>query len=437
MTSILQSAMSFMETGLMRIERLSTENPGMEFKWLIQHFTKDNLIKCFHELGRKKAVGIDGRSKDEYEMNLEENIEFLIERMKGLKYYPAPVREVKIPKGNGKFRPLGISNIEDKIVQSMFAKVLNAIYEPLFSDSSYGFRSERSCHDAIRDIHKYVSRLRYGVVIDVDLSNFFGTIDHRKLIQILEIKIKDKTFIRYIVRMLRSGILTEGELKKSDTGTPQGSIVSPVLANIFAHYAIDQWLEATVPKYLYGNIHVVRYADDFVIFTNKKDVPRILEAFKGRLERFSLEFNLEKTKVINFSKTDYVNGEKQDDLNYLGFTFYFGRSRKGKAIVKVKTNKKTFTKKLKEITGWCKANRNVYRLGELWKTFISKVRGHIQYYGVSHNCKMVNCFVREATRAFFKWVNRRSQRKSFNWEKFSLYMELRPLPVVKVIHRLF
>jgi len=210
MTSIIQSAMSFMETGLMRIERLSKENQEMKFKWLIQHFTKDNLTKCFHELGRKKAVGIDGKSKDEYGKNLEENIEFLIERMKGLKYYPAPVREVKIPKGNGKFRPLGISNIEDKIVQSMFAKVLNAIYEPLFSDSSYGFRPGRSCHNAIRDIHKYVSKLRYGVVIDVDLSNFFGTIDHRKLIQILEIKIKDKTFIRYIVRMLRSGILTDG-----------------------------------------------------------------------------------------------------------------------------------------------------------------------------------------------------------------------------------
>ena len=437
MTSIIQSAMSFMETGLMRIERLSKENQEMKFKWLIQHFTKDNLTKCFHELGRKKAVGIDGKSKDEYGKNLEENIEFLIERMKGLKYYPAPVREVKIPKGNGKFRPLGISNIEDKIVQSMFAKVLNAIYEPLFSDSSYGFRPGRSCHNAIRDIHKYVSKLRYGVVIDVDLSNFFGTIDHRKLIQILEIKIKDKTFIRYIVRMLRSGILTDGELKKSDTGTPQGSIVSPVLANIFAHYAIDQWLITTVPKYLHGNIHFVRYADDFVIFTNKRDVPRIIKALKGRLERFSLELNLGKTKVINFSKTDYVKGKKQDDLDYLGFTFYFGRSRKGKALVKIKTNRKTFTKKLKEIMGWCKANRNIRRLNELWKTFISKVRGHIQYYSVSHNCKMVNSFVREATRAFYKWINRRSQRKSFNWEKFSQYMKLRPLPVVKIIHRLF
>ena len=437
MTSILQSAMSFMETGLMRIERLSTENPEMEFKWLIQHFTKDNLIKCFHELGRKKAVGIDGRSKDEYGKNLEENIESLIERMKGLKYYPAPVREVKIPKGNGKYRPLGISNIEDKIVQSMFAKVLTAIYEPLFSNSSYGFRPERSCHDAIKDIHSYVSELKHGVVIDVDLSNFFGTIDHRKLIQILEIKIKDETFIRYIVRMLRAGILTDGELTKSDFGTPQGSICSPVLANIFAHYAIDKWMETTVPKYLYGSVHIVRYADDFVIFTNESDVPRILKALKGRLERFSLELNLEKTKVVNFSKSDYVKGIKQGELNYLGLTFYFGRSRKGKALVKIKTNRKTFNKKLKEITAWCKTNRNKYRLAELWKTFSAKVRGHIQYYGVSHNFKALSTFIYEAKRIFFKWINRRSQKKSFNWKKFELYMKLKPLPTTKIVHRLF
>ncbi len=307
-----------METKLKKIEKLSSENPKMEYKMLIGHFSKRNLICCFNELDGKKAKGIDGVSKDEYGENLEENIESLIDRMKKLKYYPAPVREVKIPKGNGKYRPLGISNIEDKIIQSMYAKILTKIYEPIFIEESFGFRPGRSCHDAVKSVHQYVSKTNHGVVLDVDLSNFFGTINHRKLIQLLEIKIKDRTFIRYIVRMIRAGILADGELKRSDEGSPQGSIVSPVLANIFAHYAIDLWIkdEEMQSKYLHGNIHFVRYADDFIICTNKMDASRIVKALEGRLKRFGLKINKEKTKVINFSKAeldkyDYKNKGEQ------------------------------------------------------------------------------------------------------------------------------
>lgn len=438
-----------METKLKKIEKLSSENPKMEYKKLIGHFSKRNLICCFHELDGKKAKGIDGVSKDEYGENLEENIESLIERMKKLKYYPAPVREVKIPKGNGKYRPLGISNIEDKIIQSMYAKILTKIYEPIFIEESFGFRPGRSCHDAVKSIHKYVNRTNYGVVIDVDLSNFFGTINHRKLIQLLEIKIKDRTFIRYIVRMLRAGILADGELKKSDEGSPQGSIVSPVLANIFAHYAIDLWIndKEMQNKYLRGGIHFVRYADDFVICTNKMDAPRIIKALEGRLQRFDLKINTEKTKVINFNKAELQSSKgnlrqkpkikKQGVINFLGFSLYCGKSKKGTPIVKIKTIGKTLSKKLKEFTIWCKSNRNKIRLGALWKTFILKVRGHIQYYGISHNFKSVNLYIFQARKIFFKWINRRSQRKSFNWKKFALFEALNPLPKAKIVHRLF
>lgn len=426
-----------METKLKRIETLSKENPRMEFKWLIQHFTKENLISCFHELGRKKAVGVDGVSKDEYGENLEKNIESLITRMKGLKYYPAPVREVKIPKGNGKYRPLGISNIEDKIVQLLYAKILSSIYEPLFIDESYGFRPKRGCHNAVKDIYQYLSTKYDGVVIDVDLSNFFGTINHRKLIQLLEIKIKDRVFIRYIVRMLRSGVLVEGELQKRDDGTPQGSIVSPVLSNIFAHYAIDIWMKEVVPKYLRGKVHLVRYADDFCICTNKTDAPRILEALEKRLGRFSLKMNPDKTKVVEFSRNLQNKGIRQETIKFLGFTLFFGRSRKGKLIVKIKTNGKVFAAKLKAITAWCKENRNKLRLRYLWKTFQAKIRGHIQYYGVSFNFASVSLFIYEAKRIFFKWINRRSQKKSFDWKKFGKFEELFPLPKARIVHRFF
>lgn len=425
-----------METKLKRIMELSNENHKMKFKWLIQHFNKENLISCFHALDGKKAVGIDGITKDEYGKNLEKNIDCLIQRMKNLKYYPAPVRGVKIPKGNGKYRPLGISNIEDKIVQMMFSKILEAIYEPLFMGQSYGFRPKRSCHDAIKDVYTYLNRKNYGSVIDLDLRNYFGTIDHRKLIQLLEMKIDDRTFIRYIVRMLKAGVLTNGELKKGDEGTPQGSIVSPILANIFAHYAIDIFLKDLAFK-TRSEIYFVRYCDDIIVYSNKKNAEKVLSELRKRLERFSLELNEDKTVIVNFSKEYFRKGNKQGTFNFLGFTFYLGLSRKNRVTVKIKTISKTLTRKLKEITIWCKLNRSRYRLKFLWNIFKSKIRGHIEYYGISHNFRSVSNFIFNARRIFFKWINKRSQKKSFDWKKFESFENLFPLPKAKIVHKFF
>ena len=237
--------------------------------------------------------------------------------------------------------------------------------------------------------------------------------------------------------MLRAGILADGELRKGEDGTPQGSICSPVLANIFAHYCIDQWVKHEIPKYLHGSIHLVRYADDLVIITNKTDAPRIMQALNGRLNRFSLQLNEEKTKMINFSKPEFNKTNRQEGFNFLGFTIYLGRSKTGKGIVKIRTASKTLSKKLKDFTTWCKENRCKYRLKELWKTFQSKVRGHIQYYGVSHNMERLQRFIHTTELIFFKWINRRSQKKSFNWVKFKLFMELHPLPKPRIVHRLF
>lgn len=437
MNAALTKCKQEMETKLKKIAILSRENRRMKFDWLIQHFSKENLTICFHELDGKKAKGEDGVSKEEYGENLDKNVENLIERMKSLNYYPAPVREVKIPKDNGKYRPLGISNIEDKIIQMMYAKILSAIYEPIFSEQSYGFRPRRGCIDAVRDMFQYLSRKNYGAIIDVDLSNFFGTINHRKLILLLEMKIKDRTFIRYIVRMLKSGILSNGELKISDIGTPQGSIVSPVLANIFAHYAMDTWIENELKNEIDGDIHFVRYADDFIIYSYKRNAENIMQKLKKRLDRFSLVMNEEKSRISDFSKGYAAKDHRQETFNFLGFTFYIGKSRKGKMLVKIKTDRKRFTDKIKQMTTWCKFNRNKYRLKQLWKMFLAKIRGHVQYYGVSHNYENLENFVYLSERIFFKWINRRSQKKSFNWEKFNLFKEQNPLPIPKIVHRLF
>jgi group II intron reverse transcriptase/maturase len=234
------------DTKLKRIAELSGKDPKMKFNWLMPHFNKENLIGCFRELDGRKAVGIDKQTKEDYATNLESNIEDLINRMKSMSYRPQPVKEVLIPKMNGKFRSLGIACIEDKIVQSMMAKVLGAIYEPLFRNSSYGFRPNRNCHQAVKVVLNQIYGNWCNMILDIDLENYFGSIDQKKLVALLRLKIKDETFIRYVVRTLKSGILTQEGFKRSDEGMAQGSICSPILANIFAHYALDIWFEDVV-----------------------------------------------------------------------------------------------------------------------------------------------------------------------------------------------
>jgi RNA-directed DNA polymerase len=428
------------ETKLLRISKLSSEDSKMKFRWLMPHFNKDTLIRCFNELSGRKAVGIDGKTKDEYGIRLEENIENLIARMKTMSYRPGPVREVLIPKDGqkGKFRPLGISNFEDKIVQMMSAKILGAIYEPIFLDCSYGFRPGRSCHMAVKALSTYLFRNQCEVVIDVDLSNFFGTIDHGKLVRLLRMKIIEGTFIRYIIRMLKAGILSDGELRKTDEGSPQGSVVSPILSNIFAHYAIDVWFETVVKKYSKGKIALFRYCDDIVVCCEyRSDADRIMKSLKGRLDRFSLKLNEDKTKVVPFKKRNFDKGIKQGTFDFLGFKFYIARSRKGGVTVKLRTNSKRSRTKLKNMKTWIMKYRHTYKLKDLWMKFCIKLNGHIRYYSVSFNYDSVSAFMQKAVKIFFKWINRRSQRKSITWDKFNKFILKYPLPKIIIYHSLF
>jgi group II intron reverse transcriptase/maturase len=403
-------------------------------------FNRESLLECFHELDKNKAVGIDGVNKMAYAMNLNGNIEALITKMKNMAYRPGPVREVLIPKEGkpGATRPLGISNLEDKIVQKMTQKVLESIYEPLFLECSHGFRPGRGCHTAIQALQDHLFGNDVQTVIDIDLKNFFGTIDHLQLENILKEKIKDPKFMRYINRMFKSGDLTDGELKISDEGVPQGSICSPILSNIFAHYAIDAWIEEMVKPACKGTVELFRYADDGVICCQyEADAQRIRQSLAKRLEKFKLQLNEEKTKLVAFDKKAAAQGMEQGTFDFLGFTFYWGKSRTGRVIPKLETRGKTMRTKLTRVKEWIKKERNQRPLKELWKTLKAKLRGHIQYYGVSHNSFRVKSFLYGVTKIMFKWLNRRSQRKSFTWEKFQLFLEKDPLPEAKVVHRLF
>jgi RNA-directed DNA polymerase len=427
-------------TKLNRITWLSAQDSEKEFHCLMHLFNEESLTECFHKLDAKKAVGVDGISKAMYGKVLINNIKELTNKMKNMAYRPSPVKEVLIPKEGkpGATRPLGISILEDKIVQGMMQKVLESIYEPLFLECSFGFRPGKSCHDAIKALTNHLYTNNTQTVIDIDLKNFFGTIDHELLKQILETKIKDSRFMRYISRMFKAGVLANGELTISDEGVPQGSICSPILANVFAHFAIDLWIRDMVKPNCKGKVELFRYADDAVICCQyEEDARRIKNTLGKRLEKFKLHINEDKTKLISFDKEAMARGIDQGTFDFLGFTFYLGKSKTGRLIPKLKTRAKTLSSKLKKVALWFKGIKDKYPTKVIWKTFCAKIRGHIQYYGVSHNYDAIEKFFRESKRIAYKWLNRRSQRKSFTWDKFILFIDKNPLPKVRIVHKLF
>jgi len=424
---------------LKRIAWLSSKDESKKFNNLMHLFNEELLTACYHELDGKKAIGVDRVSKADYGEKLQENIQNLVARMKKMAYRPGNIREVKIPKEGcpGKTRTLGISNFEDKIVQKMMQKILESIYDPIFIKRSYGFRPGVGCHDAIRDIMHHLHENEVENVIDIDLANFFGTIDRKMMIEILQEKIQDKNLIRYIVRMFKAGILSNGELTVSEEGVVQGSVCSPIIANIFAHYVLDKWMEEVVKKHCKGKVELFRYCDDGVICCRyEEDAIRIRAVLAKRLDKYKLKLNEEKTKMVKFSRASANKGKKQDSFDFLGFTMYLGKSRKGRVIPKLKSCGKRIRSKLKKVNEWCREIRNKHKLKVIWELFCSKLRGHIQYYGVTHNARTVGSFIHHAVKIMFKWLNRRSQRKSFDWSKFELFIQRNPLPKVKIYHSL-
>lgn len=428
------------ETKLKRIATLSAGNPKLKFAQLMHHFNEESLRTCYQELDGRKAKGSDGVDKEGYGKKLNANLKLLVERLKNMAYIPGAVRQVLIPKDGkpGATRPLGISNFEDKIVQKMMQKVLESIYEPLFYDNSYGFRPRRGCHDAVKALQNHLNDHVIETVIDVDLANFFGSIDRELLLSTVNKKVGDPKLLRYLKRMFKAGVLADGELTVGDEGVVQGSICSPILSNIFAHEVIDTWIEEMVKPLCKGSVKMIRYADDLVICCGRKeDAERIKKALAKRLAKYNLKMNEEKTKLVNFSRQKQSKGEKQETFDFLGFTFYLGISRRGKTVIKVKTKGKTLRAKLRKANEWARDIRNKYTLNNIMKQAAAKLRGHIQYYGVSHNYAAVSKFVMEIKRILFKWLNRRSQRKSFTWERFVKYLDKMDFPKAKICHSLF
>ena len=431
-----------MATKLDFISQCAAKESNLKFRSIMHHINKDSLKASFYELGRNRAPGVDGVSWQEYGKQLNTNIEDLLGRMKLMSYRPQAVRRVYISKGKNSKRPLGLPVIEDKMVQKSMAGVMEAIYEQDFYDCSYGFRPKRGCHQALKAVSKLINDRPINHVIEADIKGFFDNLSHKELMELVRVRITDKTFLRYIVRFLKSGYIESEELKETKKGTPQGGNISPMLANIFLHYVLDEWFEKEIKPSLRGQSYLVRYCDDFVILVQyKAEAQEILNKMRRRLKKYELELNKEKTRVLSFGYYEKENARKQqrrlNTFDFLGFTHYWSQTRKGKFKVGRKTSAKRLSRMCRTIGIWLKLIRNKVKLRKLWKVLQAKLRGHYQYYGVSDNWQSIMMFYRAVLRLVYKWINRRSQKQSFNWEQFTQYLKRYPLPKPCIVHSFY
>lgn len=392
---------------------------------LAAYINKDTVTASHKEMDGNKARGVDGVAKDDYGIHLEANVERLVRQMKSGSYKPEPIRRAYIPKdGSNKMRPLGISCYEDKLVENVIAQILTMVYEPKFYNDSFGFRPNKNCHQAVREVIEMVQYRKVSYIVEADIKGFFDNVDHEWLIKFLKHDIADKRFIEIIEKFLKAGIMENGQYIDSEKGTPQGNGASPVLANIYLHYVLDSWFNIVVKRQSQGQAYLIRYCDDFVCcFQNKWEA----EAFYGnlieRFKKFGLELALDKTKILEFGRFAKHNrkmrGEgKPETFDFLGFTFYCGENGDNRFFrCKVKTSRKKFCSKVKVMKEWIKRNR-VLPVGILIKKLNQKLRGHYQYYGVTDNTKMVKSFQNIAKWLLFKWLNRRSQKRSYNADTF-------------------
>jgi group II intron reverse transcriptase/maturase len=430
-----------METKLARIAEIAREKPKEVFTSLYHYLNKEMLLQCHRELSADKAAGVDEVTKGEYEKNLEQNISGLVEKLKRHSFKPQPVKRVYIPKDEKAKRPLGMLAHEDKAVQLGLKKILEPIYEEDFLECSYGFRPNRDCHKALAKLDQIImGKINY--IVDADIKGFFDNVDHEWLIKFVGVRIGDPNIKRLMVKFLKAGVMVEGNVEPTEVGTAQGAIISPLLANIYLHYVLDLWFEKIIKPGSKGEAHLVRYADDFVCcFQYREDAEKFYQDLRERLAKFKLEVAENKSKVIEFGRFAAENREKRgqgkpETFDFLGFTHYCGLSQNGKFTVKRKTSKKKFKAKVKALALWIKTERNRMNIHQIFKTAKLKLRGHYNYYGIADNSRMIRRYYRRMEKLLFKWLNRRSQRESFSWEKFQKYLELNPLPSPKIRGRL-
>jgi RNA-directed DNA polymerase len=431
------------ETKLRRIAEKARKEPSFKFTSLYHLMNEELLRECFKGLRKDAASGIDKVTKEMYAEHLDANLSDLIGRLHRMAYIPQPVRRKFIPKpGSDKQRPLGIPCFEDKLVQSGLVRILESVYEQDFIEDSYGFRPNRSCHKALRALSDTVENKPVNHIVEADIKGFFDKVNQEWLMQFLAHRVEDKRIQRMVKRFLKAGVSEDGRVTVNDEGTPQGGVISPLLANIYLHYALDLWFEKVYRKSCTGFARLIRYADDFVVcFQHKTDAEKFRNELGERLGKFGLEVESTKTRVVEFGRFAVQNaerrGERAETFDFLGFTHYCGTRRDGSGFrMKRVTARKKFTAKLKVFKEWLKKARTM-KTKELWETAKAKLRGHYAYYGVTDNLRGIERFGTEVRKLLFKWLNRRGKRGCLNWQKFDEMLKRFPLPEPRIRVRMF
>jgi group II intron reverse transcriptase/maturase len=422
-------------TKLQRIAQLARESPTRCFLSLAHHIDPEFLLEAFNRTRKDAAAGVDGQTAADYVMGIADRLRSLHDRFKSGSYQAPPVRRTYIPKADGrKLRPIGVPTFEDKILQRAVTMVLEAVYEQDFLDCSYGFRPGRSAHQAVDELGRVLWRMGGGWVLEVDIEGFFDSLDRRHLREFLDQRVRDGVLRRAIHKWLKAGVLEEGELWHPETGTPQGGVVSPLLANIYLHEVLDKWFEQVVRPRLNGRAALIRYADDFVLaFASERDARRVAAVLPKRFGKYGLKLHPEKTRLFRFTPNSGREGDSRS-FDFLGFTFYWGQSRKGRWMVKRKTARSRFTRSLKRLGQWCRANRHE-PIRKQHQQLARKLRGHYAYYGIAGNSVALKRIRYHALRLWWKWLSRRSRRNDMPWARFELLLQRYPLPAPVIYHR--
>jgi group II intron reverse transcriptase/maturase len=428
-----------------RIAELAKQAPQMGFTSLNHYIDQAWLREAYRRTRKDGAVGVDGQTAAEYEEHLDDNLQSLLDRAKSGRYRAPPVRRVHIPKGTGgDTRPIGIPTVEDKVLQRAIVMVLEAIYEQDFCACSYGFRRGRSAHQALAALKQQLTRTGGGWILEVDIRKFFDTLDHAHLRSFLRHRVRDGVLLRLIGKWLKAGVLEEGTLSYPEAGSPQGGVISPILANVYLHYVLDEWFAREVQPRLQGTAFLIRYADDFVIgFTSEDDARRVMAVLPKRFGKYGLTLHPQKTRLVPFRRPPQqpVSGgrpraERPGTFDLLGFTHYWGRTRKGRWMVKQKTAGSRFTRALRTIAHWCRQNRH-RPIKEQHHTLSQKLRGHFAYYGITGNSFALSRFRSEVQRVWRKWLGRRHGRHRYSWSRFQRLKARYPLPMAVVVHSVY
>lgn len=413
---------------LLKVIERAKRDPEVQFLSLAHLLDEEMLMRAYHKLRKGAAAGVDGMTKDDYGVDLAAKVADLHGRLRSKRWRHQPILRVHIPKGQGTTRAIGLSTVEDKIVQSALAEVLGAVYEPVFRDVSYGFRPGRSAHDALRALNRKIYKGEANWILEADIETFFDSIDRKLLLEMLRKRVVDKSFLRLIGKCLHVGILDGTQTVESERGVTQGSALSPLLGNVYLHHVLDVWFERDVLPRLRGKAELVRFADDFVIaFEFECDAKRVRQVIGQRFDRFGLTLHPDKTRLFSFQRPRTPKGERPTTFDFLGFTHYWGLGREGYWLPRVKTRTARLRRSISSISEWCRRHRHL-SIKEQHAALVKRTTGHLNYFAVNGNMRSLHKYLHGVRRIWHKWLNRRSQRSRLIWTRYCDLLRDYPLP---------